>query len=216
MSSPENKQFTDTNHFSDLRDALKDEQLQEYLHNKGPLKIQELPHSLASDPKFMAFFGEYDWPIDANAGEIAPVHDYNDAVDFWKNVYGGDDEAKYMNNFKNWLIAEPSTVFDPSKGMLSIWELNPALHRANVVAEPLFKNLRAIISEVPNYHTHLQEELMAELGEQHPEVQEAAYAAYRLLGRLVTKDDIRHTLKAMGASSEKGEDVTDAHDYLWT
>lgn len=215
MNSPENETTRPDDTFAKLREVLADNDLKEYVATQGPLRIAELPRDLIMDPDFATFVGEYDWPNGRNAGAIAPVHDYDDANDFWKNLYDSSDHEKYLNNFINWLVAEPEVEWDQTKGIGGAWELSPTLHRGYVVAAPLFSNLRRAILEAPGYSAASGPALES-LGAEHPEVKDAAYTAYKLLGRLVVKDDQKMTLRAMGASSRAGEEVSDAHRYLWT
>lgn len=201
-----------------LRDALANPELQTYIEESGPLLKTELPEKLVTSPEFASFVEVYSWPDAENAGAIEPVRDYDDAEDFWENVYQRDDDApeKYLNNFKSWLRVEPKQELDFSQGTLGVYGLNPALHRAHVLAEPLFTNLRLAITQTPGYMTLSQAEVMEKLGSDNPEVPEAAFAAYRLLGRLITKDDLTLTLRAMGDSSDTQPDITEAHRYLST
>lgn len=218
MDSPENKNYLTEAPFTELHDALADEQLQAYLDGEGPLRIHELPRELSTSSAFEAFVNEYDWPNGGNAGKIAPVHDYDDAPDFWKNTYDDTDPEKYLNNFSIWLETKPVISAKDATRTADFVGFNPALHRGYVVAESLLSPLREIIRTTPNLHVaHQHHAAMEKLGQLHPEVPEAAYAAYRLFGRLMTKNDMRLAISKMSGwrSAEGVADITDAHHTLW-
>lgn len=209
MVSPEAKDFPTDDRFAKLRDVFDDQQLREYLQGKGPLSIAELPASLKVSEGFQTFVSSYGWPNRMNADAIAPPHNYTDATDFWRQLYDPTSDDAALNNFRQWISYRPiNSVNEAGSIAEQIYATKPALHRAYVIAEPLYDTLRTVVADVSVYDIEA-------LGRKHPEVPEAAYAAYRLLGRLFTKDDLRTQATIMtGRPGTTQPDVTDAHRAL--
>lgn len=199
----------------ELRAALNAQQLQEYLAVDGPLRISDLPPEIATSEAFEHFVGQYDWPSYANAGSIAPTREamYEDANDFWYHMYDGDG-PKYLNNFKDWLATPPIDDRRDAKTMTAIaYGLQPALARAHIVAEPLFQVLRTVASQSEGIPINATQ--AAHVAERYSDVPQAALAAYRLLGKLLTQDDQKMVIKKLDANPDEVGVITDAHEYLW-
>jgi len=207
MSTPDLREQAPDDKLVRLHDALADDQLQRYLEGTGPLGISELPEEVRLSEGFQDFVSFYDWPSSINAGTIKPVQEYQDAADFWYNIYEPTSSEKGLNNFKEWLRYRPVAQFDPRASIAEqVYATKPALQRAYVVAEPLFTALREVVDIDDN-----PEEVI----EDYPEVAEGAYAAYRLLGRLLTKDDLRLQMSLLtDTSALELHDVEDAHVAL--
>lgn len=196
-----------------LEDALNDEVIRGYIEGNGPLTIAELPAELATSEQFAHFVNEYDWPRRQNAGGITPVRDYESPEFFWRCMY--DDtlpRTLRLNNFRNRLAVRPIENTADATRIIDVYGFEPALHRAYMVARPLMEPLREIADSV-----NLDNQNFQAVAEQHPTAPVAAYAAYRLLGRLITQDDNAIGLQHMRGQADPNTPlVTDAHEYLWS
>lgn len=204
----------DDNVDSRLEAALNDETLQRYLEGSGPLTIAELPEELRLSEAFESFVGQYDWPSHQNADAISPVREYEDPATFWRCMYDDALPASLrLTNFRNWLAVRPIESITEARRGIDLWGFKPPLHRAYAVAEPFMDSLREIVNMVEPGTQNCYA-----VAEQHPRVPEAAYAAYRLLGRLVVEDDIATASRHLrgGQADPDSPIVTDAHEYLVT
>jgi hypothetical protein len=207
MNSPEYD-----SHGSALERTLNDPQLQQYLQGEGPLTAEQLSLEAVEQPNFQACVAKYNWPTTENTSGITPVLDYEDAQDFWAHMRSHD--AKRLNNFPLWLMARPIDSVNEAKSASDLYGLKPALHRADSIAKDFFAALREAMHDMHVTTVHDPSTRTAEYAAEHPEIVEATYAAYRLLGRLITRDDETIAMREGFGSAQEQPPVTSAHLHL--
>jgi hypothetical protein len=224
MTEPRDPGFSDRtprDPYETLKQVLEDETLQGYIRKKGPLLERELPDELRYSEALYTFTVDenWGWPSPRNTRNMRPFlpQRFPDSQDFWVNVFRHGGE-KGMNNFLNWMQAKPIESLAEAATPNDQYGLNPALHRAHIVAQPLMEGIRTALITVradesnPHELDELGKLMMA--GIEHPELAEAAFAAYKLLGRLMTSEDDGIMADKMGYDSLNRPRIVSAHDKL--
>jgi hypothetical protein len=223
-SESHDKQPTSDELDKQLRELLDSPQLQTSLHKIGPIYENQLPEDLRYSEAFDRFILNYEWPTKRNTEGMLPIRPerYINADDFWQQLYVGRGD-KSLNNFKHWLQAKPIDNYGEVKNGTDVYGLNPALHRGYVIAGDLLGTLRqAIVTMKNDYATSSDPHRWSETdyqvieGLSRPALSEAAYAAYIIIGRLVTKEDEKILSIMIGEDDQLAEEVTDVHRKLWT
>lgn len=204
---------------TELRAILNDDFIKSFRDKAIPVSAPNQPLESSFSETFPGLFDlldTYGWPSQLETSDIIPTHEsvYSNAQDFWLNMYGGYDGAKYLNNFKCWLATRPIPRRQPNSTLHDIvYGLQPALLRAYAVAPELFVLLQSVTSD--DEGAPIDEERASEISQQYPDIPEAAFVAYRLLGKLLTPQDEETVFKSLGNNPAEAQRVTDAHQYLW-
>jgi hypothetical protein len=179
-----------------LVEILSDEALQEYAFgDASALTLEQLPEELKQTGGFEATVALVGWPDEEDGRNLAPVYDYAGIREFIESNFGSESgeydfsNPKMLNNFNTLLKYEP---FDPTAGEMTANDrvqmsleqraasTHPALIRAQLVVPELLDELR----------DRFDKSLSArEMYSSDPYAPQAAYFAYRVIGRLVSRYD---------------------------
>lgn len=151
------------------------------------------------------------WPADTDDA-ISDVHYYT-SDSLKDNLFSYGDDDMHLNNFLSHLRVAPVAIDEQGTGSLTgkgmdevIYGTTPALIRANALAPDLFAALRKELEGTKS----LDSETVMKLDDDR--VAYGVYMAYRIMGRLVTTQDMTVRARLMGRNSEKiSSNVTSAH-----
>lgn len=172
-----------------------------------------LAERLGADEEFHELVSVIGWP-DKKDTKIKPQRTYRDVRDFQRHIvthkHDFHGKSKGLNNFRIYLENEPLALgqpsFDVSRGFNQVYAASPYVMRAYALVPELFDTLRAIITT--SGHSSRRDVYSDQV------VAEAAWSAYRLMGRLVRPDDATIQSALLGHSPDGLESFTDAHVAL--
>ena len=148
------------------------------------------------------------WPTDGD-NDISDLHYYTPDT-LRDNIFGHGDGRAHLNNLLSYIGVVPGVDeqgHDTPRGK-SVGEIvygtTPALIRATALAPDLFAALRGELEGVT-----LPKDRVMKLDDDR--VAYGVYMAYRIMGRLVTKDDLRVQSTLMGRTEKDLPDLSSAH-----
>lgn len=207
-----------------LVEILSDEALQEYaFSDAAALTLEQLPEELKQAEGFEATVALIGWPDEEDGQNLAPVYEYAGIREFIESSFGSEtggfdlSNPKILNNFNTLLKYKPldlSTgevmVNDPLQVSLEqrAASTHPALIRAQLVIPELLGDLRTRFDESLSAHKMYSSD---------PYAPQAAYFAYRVIGRLVSRYDGQIQARLDGQPEEVVMQIpleTSAHESI--
>jgi hypothetical protein len=171
-----------------LERAVDDVELINYAMSTGPLMLSDILSSRYD--AIQPVVEELGWP-DENDSDIAPVKDYID-TEFIEQLFSTktpEEDERALNNFRLYLRARP--ISDPREAagdLENMYGLNPFVHRANALSPDLFSALRTSMNAFEMSESKLARYQL--LRSENSEIRTAYHMGYRIMGRLVKKDDL--------------------------
>lgn len=209
-----------------IAEALWDSTYYDYAVHRGQIEVKDVAPAIRDSPAFQEFIAEFGWPNarDDNGIEPPNLYETEDEPDYEaflnaflsrsKDKEGKADTIADLNNFRMWLIAEPSDK-PPSGGVDQIYATHPTLHRLYVLMPELMSAVRKLVKDINDRnpdHTDFSREMSAGVNE---ELVKAIYLIYQVAGRLLKADDRQRQWKILGLPSERQPSkITDAHQEL--
>ena len=189
-----------------LVEILGDEKLQEYAFDgDAALMLNQVPDDVRGSDNFQRMLGVIGWPDEEDARNMEPVGRYQDLRDFMDASFSPSfvDEAGQLitrsdelNNFHALMRYKPAEIGQDGQAIVDqqsveskVASTHPALMRAQALVPDLLSELRvrfdAQATEKKPYPSTM------EVYESDPYVVQAAYTAYRVIGRLVSRYDLQ-------------------------
>ncbi|HRJ06699.1 MAG TPA: hypothetical protein PK096_01935 [Candidatus Saccharibacteria bacterium] len=220
-----------------IADALYNKTYYEYAVHRGQIEVKDVDPKIRHSTAFQQFIAEYGWPNAKDDNGIEPPNrydsddepDYEAFLDAFlsRSIKDADegpalDLEANLDNFRMWLIVEPSDQPLNGGSIEQFHATHPALHRLYAIMPELMSAVRTLVRDiyVRNTGQHAANDTSDFADEMslgvNDELVKAIYLIYQVAGRLLKADDRQRQRKILGLPEQTASKITDAHQELRT